>query len=251
MAAALLSIAMAITLTTFYSITRAWQRGTAMAEALDHGEFLMVQLAAGLRSAYFPPPDTAASAPQPAPAETNATGTNAAPVTPTDTNAAPAAPARAWYGFALEDNGDGAGARDVISWVKTGPALLRVNDPLARGLHRVRLSLEKDEDDHLAVAVRAWRPYGNPLTFDPLEQPPHFISGPVVGLNCRVAREVKDDAWDWLDEWEDDATNRLPLAVELTIYTEAPDPGEPAVELQRTIEIPLAPLSWEGAPPQP
>ncbi len=120
---------------------------------------------------------------------------------------------------------------------------------LARGLHRVRLSVEEGPGGRPAVAVRAWRPYGNPITFDPLEQEPHFISGTVLGLNCRVAWELEDGQWDWLDEWEDELTNCLPLAVEITVFMEAPDPGEPPVELQRTFELPAGPLSWIGKTP--
>lgn len=242
-AVALLAMAMAMTLTTFYSVTRAWQRGAAVAGSLDHGDYLMLQIVGGLRSAFYPPPGSGARAQAPAPAATNAAATNEPA-----TNTAVTAP---YYGFTLEDDGDSPDSKDVISWVKTGPELLPLNDPLVRGLHRVRLSVEEGPGGRPAVAVRAWRPYGNPITFDPLEQDPAFISGTVLGLNCRVAWELEDGQWDWLDEWEDELTNCLPRAVEITVYTEAPDPGEPPIELQRTLELPAGPLSWIGkaAPP--
>ena len=233
-AVALLGMAMAMTFTTFYSVSKAWQRGTAMADDLDHGEYVMQQITCGLRSSFFPP-----SAGQ---ASTNAANTNAVPATPTSCGS---------YGFALEDNGEGENARDVISWVKTGTALLKVNDPLYKGLHRVRLSIEDDGDAGSAVAVRAWRPYANLITFDPMEIIPHFVSGKVVGLNCRVTKEMKDDKWDWTEVWEDEATNCLPLAVEVTLYLEPLDRNEPPVEIQRTIEIPIAPLSWSGVLKKP
>lgn len=233
-AVALLSIAMAMTFTTFYSVAKAWQRGTAMADDLDHGEYVMQQIACGLRSSFFPP-----SAGQ---ASTNAANTNAA-----NTNAVTATPSSGGsYGFVLEDHGNGVGARDIISWVKTGTALLRLNDPLYKGLHRVRLSIEDDGDAGSAVAVRAWRPYANSITFDPMEIIPHFVSGKVVGLDCRVAKEMESDKWDWTEVWEDEATNCLPLAVEVTLYLEPLDRNEPPVEIRRTIEIPVAPLSWSG-----
>ncbi len=240
-AVALLSMAMTMILTTFYSVTRAWQRGNAVAGSLDHGDYLMLQVVGGMRSAYYPQPGSSARAQTPAPAATNDAATNGAA-----TNAAPAAP---YYGFTLEDDGDSPDSQDVISWVKTGPELLMLDDPLARGLHRVRLSVEEGPGGRPAVAVRAWRPYGNPITFDPLEQEPHFISSTVLGLNCRVAWELEDGQWDWLDEWEDELTNCLPLAVEITVFMEAPDPGEPPVELQRTFELPAGPLSWIGKTP--
>ena len=234
MAVALLGLAMAMTFTTFYSVAKAWQRGTAMADDLDHGEYVMQQIACGLRSSFFPP-----SAGQ--------SSSNAA-----NTNAATTAPASAGnYGFVLENNGYGADARDVISWVKTGAALLGLNDPLYKGLHRVRLSIENDDDDGSAVAVRAWRPYANSITFNPMEIKPHFVSGKVVGLNCRVAKEMKGDKWDWTDTWEDEATNCLPRVVEITLYLEPLDRDEPPVEIQRTVVIPIAPLSWSGVKKKP
>ena len=55
---ALLGMAMAMTFTTFYSVSKAWQRGTAMADDLDHGEYAMEQIACGLRSSFFPPSAT-------------------------------------------------------------------------------------------------------------------------------------------------------------------------------------------------
>ena len=238
-AVALLGMAMAMTFTTFYSVAKAWQRGTAMADDLDHGEYVMQQIVCGLRSSFFPPSQTGGS---PAPPQVPG-----APPRPPDTNAPPATPTSGGgYGFVLEDHGNGVGARDIISWVKTGTALLRLNDPLYKGLHRVRLSIEDDGDAGSAVAVRAWRPYANSITFDPLAIIPHFVSGKVVGLDCRVAKEIKSGKWDWTDTWENEATNCLPLAVEVTLYLEPLDRNEPPVEIRRTIEIPVAPLSWVG-----
>jgi len=238
-AVALLGMAMAMTFTTFYSVAKAWQRGTAMANDLDHGEYVMQQIVCGLRSSFFPP--SAAQASNNA-ANTNAANTNAVTATPTSGGS---------YGFVLEDHGNGVGARDIISWVKTGTALLRLNDPLYKGLHRVRLSIEEDGDAGSAVAVRAWRPYANSITFDPMEITPHFVSGKVVGLDCRVAKEMKGHQWDWMEVWENESTNYLPLVVEITLYLEPLDLSEPPVEIRRTIEIPLGPWSWSGVPKKP
>ncbi|MBI2440229.1 MAG: hypothetical protein HYV35_02540 [Lentisphaerae bacterium] len=238
MAVALMAMAMAMTFTTFYSVIKAWQRGSAMAADLDHGEFVMQQIAYGLRSAFFPPASAATTATNVA--ATNAVATNAAAATPT---------AGSGYGFVLEDHGEGVGAEDLISWVKTGATLLGLNDPLVKGLHRVQLSMEDDGEGGRAIAARAWRPYANLLDFDPADIPPRFISSKVVGLNCRVAKEMKDGQWDWLDVWEDEATNCLPLVVEITLYLEPLEPDEPPVEVRRTTDIPVAPLSWSKAKP--
>jgi len=244
-AVALLGMAMAITFTTFYSVSKAWQRGTAMADDLDHGEYVMQQIVYGLRSSFFPPSSagTAPSNTTTAPSNTTTASSNATPASPVSGGG---------YGFVLEDHGDGVESLDIISWVKTGTALLKLNDPLYKGLHRVRLSIEDDGDAGSAVAVRAWRPYANSITFDPMEITPHFVSGKVVGLNCRVAKEMEDDKWDWTDTWEEDeATNCLPRVVEITLYLEPLDFDEPPVEIQRTIKIPVAPLSWVGVPKKP
>lgn len=241
-AVALLGMALAMTFTTFYSVAKAWQRGTAMAGDLDHGEYVMEQIACGLRSSFFPPSSSAASSTNVSSAKTGTASSVSSSVT---------LAAGGGYGFVLEDHGTGEGARDVISWVKTGPALLRVNDPLYKGLHRVQLSIEEHSDAGSAVAVRAWRPYANSITFNPLDIQPYFVSGKVVGLNCRVAKEIKDDQWDWADTWSDESTNCLPLAVEVTLYLQPLDRGEPPVEIQRTIAIPVAPLSWAGVKKNP
>lgn len=241
-AVTLLAAAMVISFTTFYSVSRAWQQGVLMADNLDRGAFAMEQLAGGLRSAFFPPAQAASSA-----AETSsAASTNAAQTNDADTTPAVTPAPGGGYGFALEDNGSESDARDTISWVKTGTTLLPLDSPLSKGLHRVRVSVEEDEDGESSLAVRAWRPYGNPIDFDPLALPPHFVAGKVVGLECRVAHEIKDKEWNWLNVWENEATNCLPLVVELTLYLEPVEKEGAPVELRRTVQIPVAPLSWSN-----
>jgi prepilin-type N-terminal cleavage/methylation domain-containing protein len=209
----ILATAMAITLSTFYSITRAWQRGTAMTDNLNRGEFTMEQIASGLRSAFFP--------------------------TPSNVYAPPPG-----FGFWLDDNGKDAAAKDVISWVKTGPELLPMESPHQNGPHRIQLSVEHDEDGESALAARAWLPYSSLLDkFDPEDEPPFFIATKIVGLNCRVSTNTSDEGWVWEESWEDTNTNTLPLAVEVALYLTPLEPGEPPVELRRTIVIPTAPLS--------
>ncbi|MDD5482300.1 MAG: prepilin-type N-terminal cleavage/methylation domain-containing protein [Kiritimatiellae bacterium] len=238
-AMALMVIALGITFSTFYSISKAWQRGQGMADSLNRGEFVMEQVVDGLRSAFFPVRQP--SQDQAAGVQTNATNTSA-------TGAAAAVSSSSDYGFMLEDDGEGAEARDAIGWVKTGIALLGNENPLWRGLHRVRISVEEDEDGRLALASRAWRPYGNAVDFAPEEVAPFFISEKILGMNCRVAREPDDDeGWKWEDEWEGmERTNRLPLAVEIVLYLAPPEKNGETVEIRRVVEIPVAPLSWSA-----
>lgn len=213
-AVGLLAAAMAITFSTYFSISKAWQRGVILADNLNHGDYVMEQLVNGLRCSFFPPIQTGGVA----------RGTD--------------------YGFSLEKHGSGTEARDIISWVKTGAALLGPDNAFYRGLHRVRVSIEEDPDGLAAVAVRAWRPYANPDSFDGAQTDPFFVSGKVQGLSCRVSTNRTEDGWQWQDEWEDDATNHLPLAVEIVLYLDPIDRDDPPVEMKRMVEIPVAPLSW-------
>lgn len=183
-----------------------------MADSLNHGEYIIEHLVNGLRSSFFP-----------------STGDGAG---------------SSDYGFRLEDNGNDENSRDTISWVKTGSSLLRMEDPLSQGLHRVQVSVGDDEDDRLAVAVRAWRPFANPDSFDPDQLEPFFISGKIVGMNCRVSTNLTDEGWEWEETWEGNATNHLPHAVEITLYLDALEKDGPPVEIKRLVEIPVAPLSW-------
>jgi hypothetical protein len=202
----ILVLATGVCFMTFQAVSKAWQRGTALADDLSHGDFIMEQLAASLRSAYYP-----------------------------DSASAPA------YGFWLEDNGDGEYASDAISWVKIGPALVGRDDPVVSAPHRVRVSLASDGDSGPAIAVQVWRPVGEPEDFDPEEVEPQILSKDVVGLDCRVATNAANGELEWLSAWEE--TNRLPSVVEVTLYLKPLSEGDEPVAFSRSVAIPVAPLS--------
>lgn len=207
----LLAVAMSMAFGAFSGISRAWQRGSAMAEHLNHGEYALEQITQALRSAFFP--------------RTGKSG--------------------AHYGFVLENNGDGPDARDRISWVKTGSALLRPDDPLRHGTHRVQLSVEEDEFSELGIAARAWRPQILLSAYDPQTRiKPFFFSGKVTGMDCRVATNYAGGAWEWQSEWAGEATNTLPTVVEITVYFEPLEKGDEPVAVRRFVEIPAATRSW-------
>ncbi|MEI6807610.1 MAG: prepilin-type N-terminal cleavage/methylation domain-containing protein [bacterium] len=214
---AILLVLMASTMTyvTFAAVTKAWRNGSRMAEDLNHGDFIMDQLVMGLRSAYFP----------------DAQGQVAT------------------YGFWLTDSGSGSSSDDAISWVKQGTALTESNSVTVAGPHRVRFSIEKNEDGVPSAAVRYWRPFALPDDFDPMAIQPEFISSRVCGFNCRVATNTSENIWEWSDIWEKDDTNRLPRAVELTIYLEPIGKDRAPVEITRCVEIPVWRLSWGGGGP--
>jgi type II secretory pathway pseudopilin PulG len=210
LAVSLLAVAATVTFMVFFTATQAWKRGVALVDSLHHGDFVVDQLSLALRSAYYP--------------DTGAAGDE--------------------YGFWMEDN-SGSQPQDVMSWVKLGGALVGRDWPSSGSPHRVIVSVESDEDGHDSVCVRAWRMQGQPEEFDPLtDVEPVFLSRRVHGLNCRPAFRLDDGTIEWRDEWED--TNRIPLAVEITLYIEPVDEGEPPVEVKRVVSIPVASRSWES-----
>ena len=212
LAVSLLAVASTITFLAFHIVTTAWKSGLTLTDNLHHGDFVMEQVEMALRSAYYPD-------------STNADG----------------------YGFWMEDNGTPDEAADVISWVKLGGALVGRDTALADSPHRVEVWLDKGEEEHAAVYVKAWRQYAQAEDFDPENIPPEILSRRVTGLNCRVAErkpgdDEEEEEIEWLDEWED--TNRIPDMVELTLLLDPITPGGDPIEIRRIVSIPVAPLSW-------
>lgn len=203
----LLGILTVMLATSFYSVTRAWENGRSAIDSIGHADFLMEQLTAALRSAYFPGEGEK-------------------------------------YGFILVDDGDD---RDTIEWTKTGPTLVGEDAEFADVPHRVRVSVTEPEGDFPGgFTVRAWRQDLQLDDFDPeLDTVELTLSPKVVGLNCRLLdpdqeRDLNDEL-NWIDEWA--KTNTLPSAIELTLYMEPNEPGEDPIETKRIIEVPMAALS--------
>lgn len=220
-----------ITAATYFSFdagTRAWRAGQEASDSLHHADFVLEQLAMGLRSACYP--DAA-----------NPSGA---------------------YGMVLEDGGEGATARDILSWVKLGTALVGVDSPLAGTPHRIEVTVaEPGQGDGVSepsdggLAVRAWRIIALPDDLDPRDRAKSMVLTPrVVGLNFRMldpennlaegAAPDAEDELEWSDAWEDDYTNRIPFAVEVSLYLAPPSEDDEPVEVKRIVEIPIAPLSW-------
>jgi prepilin-type N-terminal cleavage/methylation domain-containing protein len=212
LAVSVLALVSTITYVAFATVTTAWKRGTALSDELHHADFVMEQVVAGLRSAYYQ--DRAC-------------------------------------GFWLTDNGDGEGASDEISWVKLGSAIVGDNCPFQGTPHRVRLLVEPDEDGEQAVVFTAWRMRGQAEDFKPEELDPVVLSKGIVGFNCRPRDPDKKNEVEWIDDWEDDRTNKLPTAVELTLYLRPLEKGGEPIEVKRIVEIPVALLSWTGGSASP
>ena len=223
----LMAIIASVTYFSFAAGTRAWRTGTEMANSLHHADYVLEQLAMGLRSAYYP------DAARPSGA----------------------------YGLTLADGGDGESARDTLGWVKLGTALVGADSPIAGTPHRVEVSVlapgASDEPGFSegGLAISAWRIVALPEEFDPkVSVKPMLLTTRVVGFNCRVLDPENnlqegdapsaEDELKWDDAWEDDRTNRLPFAVELSLYLDSGREREPPIEVKRIVEIPCAPLSW-------
>ena len=210
LAVVILGVISMVTFMTFSTAVTAWQKGTKLADSLHHGDFVIQQLVMGLRSAYYP--------------EQNGSE----------------------YGFWHEDDGDGPNACDEICWVKLGGSLVGRNSQFAETPHRVRFFIGEDEEGDTAAGVKAWRLQGQVEDFDPDEVEPIFLSKRVTGFNCRMAWELDEDGEiDWLDEWEDELTNKIPTVVEVTLYVDAAQEGEDPIEMKRIIGLRLGALAWK------
>jgi hypothetical protein len=111
-----LVLAFSIIWSTFSGTVKAWRRGSQLIDELHHGDFVMEQLVAALRSAAF----------------------------------FPSKPEK--FGFWLDDNGD----RDEISWVTSGATFMPPGSPLAQGLHRLMVTIESDKNGDDSFTVRAF-----------------------------------------------------------------------------------------------
>jgi prepilin-type N-terminal cleavage/methylation domain-containing protein len=240
-----ISLLATITVTAYLCLstaTRTWRVGVEAADAVNHGDYIMEQILMGLRSAYYPEVGTVdGSAGQ--------------------------------YGMQLVNDGDEESARDSLTWVKLGSALVGADSEVANTPHKVVLSIigkgesENEDLDAGGLVLKSWRMSALPEDFDPDDEnfvKPLLLMPGVVGLNFRVfnpkdnLEEGKlpgvpdeessfelDDEEKWIDDdWTGDYTNRLPYAVETTLYLEPPDDRSDPIKVQRVTTLPTAFLSW-------
>lgn len=193
-AVAILATAFTIIWTTFSVSLDGWRRGQLALDRLHHGDFVMEQVVSALRSAAY----------------------------------FPTRPGK--YGFWLEDHGE----NDEVSWVTSGSAFMKPEDPLARGLHRLWIGIAANDNGDDSFAVRAYAHFAEDV--EPKDVDPWFISSRVKGLDCKVWNNEQED---WDDEWEN--TNTVPPLVQLTLILEPMErDGEP-VRVSRLVEIPVGP----------
>lgn len=231
----------AITVTAYVCLTtatRSWRVGVETADAVNHADYVMEQITMGLRSAYYPD----------------------APKTDSE------------YGMQIVNDGDETEARDSLMWVKLGSALVGSDSEVANTPHKVVIYVigpDEAEDPDLApggLVLKAWRMTALPADFDPDDEEfvkPKLLMPGVIGINFRIRSpkgnledgkllgveeddglEITDEE-QWIDDdWTGDYTNRLPYAVETTLYFEPPSKDEEPIEVKRVTVIPSAELSW-------
>lgn len=206
----LLGLLTAMLFTSFNAIVRAWESGRTAVDATNHADYLLEQLSAALRSAYFP-----------------GSGEK--------------------YGLIFTDDGDDPRSHDLIEWTKVGAALVGEDADFANVPHRVRVTVtEPDAPFPGGFTVRAWRQDLQLDAFDPDRDTIELSLSPkVIGLNCRLldpdSARTADDELNWIDEWT--KTNTLPTALELTLWMEPAEKDAEPIEAKRIIELPMGALS--------
>lgn len=158
----ILAIALAVAFQTFAAVTRAWSSARAVMDRVNHGDFILNQLTAALRSmAFFK-----------------------------------TAPEK--YGFRIETDASGYGEHK-ISWVTGSGAFIPPGEELyAHGLHRIEVGGGTDEDGEEGFVVTVW-PYL--ADEDEVEKKSWFISDNIKGLRCRIY-DTKEGEEGWRDDWE-------------------------------------------------
>ncbi|HMO05053.1 MAG TPA: prepilin-type N-terminal cleavage/methylation domain-containing protein [Kiritimatiellia bacterium] len=197
-AVVLLATAFTIIWSTFSATIDGWRRSREFVDRISHGDFVVDQLVSSMRSAAFfkNRPDK--------------------------------------FGFWLDTKGGGDAPRDVISWVTSGSAFMKPEDPLGKGLHRIMVSVEETPDGDPALAIRAFQHLKDEI--DKNDVDPWFVSSRIIGLDCEVYNFEDED---WKQEWED--TNAVPSLVQVTLYMEPVEKYGPVLKMQRIIQIPVAP----------
>ena len=206
----LLGLLTAMLFTSFNAVVRAWESGRAAIDATNHADYLLEQLTAALRSAYYP-----GSGEQ--------------------------------YGLIFTDDGDDLRSHDLIEWTKVGAALVGEDADFADVPHRVRITVtEPDAPFPGGFTIRAWRQGLQLDAFDPDRDTIELSLSPkVVGFNCRLldpdTARTADDELNWIDEWT--KTNTLPTALELTLWMEGAEKDSDPIEAKRIVELPMGILS--------
>jgi len=198
----------------FNTVVQSWRAGMEATDALGQADYVIDQVVSGLKSAYYPDTGRQMDA----------------------------------YGLQFYNNGDGPEARDTLSWVKVGRALVGEECGFAESPHRVLLYVTDGtgrDGEGGGLSVKAWRVDLHLDDFDPEKDVEPLLLAPrVMGMDCRVIdkdQPRKNDEPNWEDEWK--FSNSIPRAVELTLYMRPVEKRGDPLEVKRVIEIPMSDLS--------
>ncbi|HKL22342.1 MAG TPA: prepilin-type N-terminal cleavage/methylation domain-containing protein [Tichowtungia sp.] len=159
----ILFIALTVAWQTFSSVTRAWTGARKLMDETHHGDFVMTQLAAALRSMYFPADSS----------------------TPEK------------YGFRMDDVSGEYGDHS-ISWITASSAFIPRGEFAEHGLHRIQVGAGEDEEGNDGLLVSVWSYLADEE--DDVEKKSWVVSENIKGLTC-YTYNLEDEDWD--DEWED------------------------------------------------
>ncbi len=159
-AVVILAIAMTVAGQLFAAVTKAWTGARIVMDRTHHGDFVIGQLTAALRSMAFSENKPEA------------------------------------YGFRIENNSVGKGEH-TISWVTDSRAFIPPGDSYAHGRHRIEVGAGEDEDGVEGLLVTVW-PYL--ADEDEVERKNWLVSENIKGLSCQLYDNKKDEeGWrdDW------------------------------------------------------
>ena len=246
----LVGVVTALAVMTFSSVTRSWQVSADYMDKMQRTDYALNQVISGLRSMYYPHDGKVDGR----------------------------------YGFELANNGDGENPRnsDVITWSKTGPAIVGTKNAIADSVHRVQVMvLEEGNSDYKEEIQKtglyarlcgdsALIPKNDDDTADDTDYSfansdlyqPILIADGVVGFNCRVVKTAEDVEGGMANESENDKksfedefaeSNSVPYKVELTFQIEKADETfrsqTQRAPMIRIVRIPIHEQSLDGAQP--
>jgi hypothetical protein len=162
-AVVILAVAMTVAWQTFSAVTRAWTGARALMDKVHHGDFVLGQLTASLRSMVF----FKENAPEK-------------------------------YAFRIGNNSAGYGEH-TISWVTASGAFIPPGEEAySHGLHRIEVGGGTDEDGVEGLVVTVW-PYL--ADEEKVDKKSWFVSENIKGLSCQVY-DTHDGEEGWKDTWE-------------------------------------------------
>jgi len=244
LATMLVGILTVLSVMTFQSVSHGWQVSADYLDKMQRTDYALNQVISGLRSMYYPHDGEQSYD----------------------------------YGFVLDDRGDGddPDESDIITWSKTGPAIVGTKNAIADTVHRVQVMVLEEGNNDYAEPIQKTGLYARlcvdaalipkdeeeetDLTFANAEiYQPILIADGVTGFNCRVLKEQKDAGGSGKNEsandkkkFDDtfDVSNAVPYKVELTFFVEKPDDSfrsqTKRAPLVRIVRLPIHEQSLDG-----